>query len=247
VKCFGSAMEELTILHTSDLHGRLSRAAVTRLNRLKQEYGALLLDSGDALPIPNVLFPLWRPGVSVPMERAGYDAVCMGNREYFFLSMGIRWAVKSLPCPLIATNVKAPDSARLQRMVLLGSPSAPVAVLGLARRMIPPDSLLSRVSDVAWLSPAECLPDALRTARENARWVVVLSHLGVQDDLELIAHGFGGDVLLGGHDHLLVPQAVLGRGSILVYSGYWARWVTIIRLFREGGHVSAQVEATRLT
>ena len=51
-------MATLTVLHTADLHNRLTRAAAERLKVLREEHSALLLDSGDALSVPNVLVPL---------------------------------------------------------------------------------------------------------------------------------------------------------------------------------------------
>ncbi len=239
-------METLTILHTTDLHGRLSAAAAQRLAELKAQQGALLLDSGDALPVPNALAVPWRCAVSARMAEAGYDAVGVGNREYHFRSLGLHWAARRLPCPLVATNLRVPGAPGVRLTVVLDSPAGPVAVLAAARCMIPPRSGLARLSDIGWTDPFEVLPEALARAREQARWVVVLSHLGVRDDLTLAARGLGGDVLLGGHDHFLTPRALLGLGTPLVYSGYWARWVTVVGLSREGKRITPRVEVVRL-
>ncbi len=239
-------MAELTILHTSDMHGRLSAAAAERLAQLKAQHGAVLLDSGDALPLPNIVALPWRFAVAARMARAGHDAVSLGNREYFFRSLGLRWAARSFPCPLVATNLTVPPAAGIEPHVVLPSPAGPVAVLGLARQMVVDGSWLARWSDVAWVEPAEALAEAVPRLREQARWVVVLSHLGQRDDLALAAEGGDWDVLLGGHDHVLTPRAVLGLGKPVVQSGYWGRWATIVTLARDDGRVDTRVEAVRL-
>lgn len=239
-------MAELTILHTSDMHGRLSAAAADRLAQLKAQHGAILLDSGDALPLPNIIALPWRFAIGVRMGQAGHDAACLGNREYFFRSFGLRWAARSFPCPLVATNLTVPSSAGIQQHLVLPSPAGPVAVLGLARQMVVNGSWLAWSSDVTWVEPAEALADAVPRLRDQVQWIVVLSHLGQRDDLDLAARGGDWDVLLGGHDHVLTPRGVLGLGKPVVQSGYWGQWATIVTLAREQGKVDARVRAVRL-
>ena len=60
-------MGELTLLHTADLHGRLTTAAADRLRELRERHQALLLDSGDAITAPNVLLWPWQEPVLARM------------------------------------------------------------------------------------------------------------------------------------------------------------------------------------
>ncbi len=227
-------MAELVLLHTGDLHGRMSAAQAAKLRELKRDLGALLLDSGDALPVPNILAVPWRTTVARRMGEAGYDAVALGNREYFFRARGAAWAARSFGFPVVATNLDVPAGVPVKREVLLEHGAGRVAVLGLARRMIAPPSPLQRASDVRWREPAETLAEALPAARQKADWVVVLSHLGLEQDLSLAEAGLGGDVILGAHDHLLAPLALSDLPTPVVHSGCHGRWVSVLRLRREG-------------
>lgn len=250
-------MAELVLLHTADLHGRLTRAAAARLREMKAELGALLLDSGDALSVPNILAVPWRTTTARRMSDAAYDAMGLGNREYFFLASGIAWAARSLPFPLVATNLDLPSAAGVEPMACLTHASGAVAVFGLARCMILPDSWLQRVSNVRWRDPVETTQGMIGAVRDKVQWVVALSHLGLRDDLRLARECPELDIVLGAHDHLLAAVAASPDGPAVVHSGYYARWVSIVRLRRpgirhEGGHGSAgqradvSVEVVRL-
>lgn len=233
-------MADLVILHTGDLHGRLSAAAAARLRRIKTDLEALLLDSGDALPVPNILAVPWRTAVAGRMAEAGYDAVALGNREYFFLSRGIAWAARGFSCPLVATNLILPPAAGVKRVVFLPHAAGAVAILGLARCMIRPGSLLQRMSDVRWQDPLEALREVGVELRRRARWVVVLSHLGLREDLRLACQWPEADVILGAHDHLVAAVAPAPTGPTVIHSGRHARTVSIVRLRgRETSEASA--------
>lgn len=230
-------MAELVLLHTGDIHGRLSRAAAARLREMKAELGALLLDSGDALPVPNILAVPWRTATARRMGDAAYDAMAVGNREYFFRASGMAWVARNLPFHLLATNLDLPTAAGVQHVAYFPHASGEVAVLGLARCMIPPGSWLERLSNVRWRDPVETARETIEAARRQAQWVVALSHLGLRDDLRLACECPELDVILGAHDHLRTVVAARQDGPVVVHSGYHARWVSVIRLRRPGnGH-----------
>jgi 2',3'-cyclic-nucleotide 2'-phosphodiesterase (5'-nucleotidase family) len=173
-------MTALVIIHTSDLHGRLSKAAAQVLRQLKSAHGALLVDSGDALPLPNFLAVPWRLAVAARLAEARYDALALGNREWFFWAWGLAWTARGLPCPLVATNLALDERTGVKRQVLCATAGGQVAILGLARRMLPERSGPAPLGMVRWLPPTACLPAALAQARQRAQWVVVLSHLGLK-------------------------------------------------------------------
>lgn len=235
-----SRMAELVILHTGDLHGRLSAAAASRLRRMKTDLGAVLLDSGDALPVPNILAVPWRTTVARRMADAGYDAVALGNREYFFLSRGIEWTARGFSCSLVATNLTLPRAAGVERVAFVPHAAGEVAVLGLARCMIEPGSFLQRLSNVHWRDPIEAVKEVIVEVRRRARWVVVLSHLGLREDLRLACEWPEPDVILGAHDHLLAAIAPSPAGPPVIHSGHHGQTVSVVRVRKaETGEASA--------
>ena len=255
-KSLTTQMPKLTIIHTSDLHGRLSRRIAAVLRELKARRGAVLLDSGDCTAMPNIIASPWAPPVVKRMAEAGYDAVAVGNREWFFRAAGMRWLARALPCPLVATNIEPAERAGLAPMALLDTAGGKVAVLALARKMVEPRSWLQRLCNHRWIEPSKALAKYLPQARERADWVIVLSHLGLRDDLA-IATSQPIDLVLGGHDHILTPRGIVsvgsqadddgGAGAPVVHSGYYGRWATVVTLRRlEEGTAQVAVEVIRL-
>ena len=239
-------MAELTIVHTSDLHGRLTFRSADFLRQLKDRHNALLLDSGDCTALPNILAVPWTPPVARLMARAGYHAVAVGNREWFFRAFGIRWMARALPCPLLATNIAfSAASPPIQPMAVLEAGGHKVAVLALARKMVDPASWLQRLCDHRWVEPAAALAEYLPRAQAEADFVVVLSHLGLDGDLEIAKIG-GIDLILGGHDHILTPRGLKSLPAPIVHSGYHGRWATIVQMRKIQGRVQADVKAVRL-
>jgi 2',3'-cyclic-nucleotide 2'-phosphodiesterase (5'-nucleotidase family) len=212
---------------------------------MKAERGALLLDSGDAVTKPNVA-PVWpRTAIAGAMGKAGYDAMGMGNREWEFTALGIRCVTRTLRFPLIASNIDAPAFARVEKMAVLETAAGRVAVLGAARYMRVP-GWIAPLGGVKWRDPAETLAEMVPRAREEAEWVVVLSHLGLAADLALAESADGVDLILGGHDHVLTTQA-LGEGAAVVHSGCYGQWATVVSLERGAdGRARAETLAVRL-
>ena len=236
------------ILHTADMHGRLTVERAERLRKMKAERGALLLDSGDAVTVPNVMPVSWRTKMAGTMGEAGYDAMAMGNREWDFTALGVWCVTRTLTFPVVATNIEAPAYARIEKMVVLDTAAGKVAVLGAARNMRVP-AWIAPLGSVKWREPAEALAEMMPRAKDEAEWVVVLSHLGLAGDLELAAKIEGADLILGGHDHVLTTQALGdGGGARVVHSGSYLHWVTAISLDRDAdGRARVEVEPVRMT
>jgi 2',3'-cyclic-nucleotide 2'-phosphodiesterase (5'-nucleotidase family) len=229
------------------MHGRLTVERAELLRRMKSERGALLLDSGDAVTVPNVMPVSWRTKMAGTMAAAGYDAMGMGNREWDFTALGVWCVTRTLSFPLVATNIDAPGYARIEKMVVLDTAAGKVAVLGAARNMRVP-AWIAPLGKVRWRDPAEALAAMVPSAKDEAEWVVVLSHLGLAGDLELAAKIEGVDLILGGHDHVLTTQPLGEDGAVkVVHSGSYLHWVTAISLDRgEDGRAIVEVEPVRL-
>ncbi|MBC7288082.1 MAG: metallophosphoesterase [Armatimonadetes bacterium] len=239
-------MSELAVIHTADLHGRLTTTSAALLRDLKERYRALLLDSGDFTALPNFLAVPWRIPVVSRMATAGYDAAALGNREWFFRSFGVRWIASRLPFPLVASNVVFPPGSGVAELILLPAPGGQnVAVIALARCMVDPRSALQHLCDSRWQPPGDALRRLVPRAREQADWVVVLSHLGLFSDLAL-AQTFSVDLVLGGHDHVLTTRAIPAGRAAVVHSGCHGAWATVIGLARHRDGVRIDVRPVRL-
>src|SRR4051812_34263923 len=104
----------MLIIHTNDMHGRQTPAVLERVRRLREEFpGALLLDAGDAVTAGNLGF---RPGgepVLEAMSEAGYQAMCLGNRETHPRKEILPKKLDRARFPLLSANMIAKGGAPL--------------------------------------------------------------------------------------------------------------------------------------
>jgi len=231
-------MAALTLLCTTDLHGRLSLAQAHRLRALREERGALLVDCGDALTAPNVLIWPWTERVLTSMNAAGYAALGAGNREFFFRHRGLRHKTAAARFPILAANLDSlGGQPALTPHLILPSPAGDrVGFFGLMREMIRPGNPLEAVSNLRftpWQAAARAQVEFLRP---QVDWLVGLSHLGPESDEELAALC-----------PELEPAALRPRAPRAVHKPpAGARDAGRPRAVRAGGPAPAQAWASRL-
>jgi 5'-nucleotidase / UDP-sugar diphosphatase len=225
----------------------------TLLEAERQRGPALWLDSGDALEGAEVFR---RFGGRVELEllsALGLGAMALGNHE---LSLGDgelgQLFQSSASFPVLAANLQ-PDEASALRGRLLPSALVDVAgvrvgIVGVSNPKSPPN-LASR--DNPWrleLSPdlAAAVQAAVDELVPRTALIVVLSHLGLDEDHALLRGTSGVDVLLGGHQHVLTPEpewqddcdsvelqerrGCSPRRVPIVHSGAYCRWLSQVDL-----------------
>jgi 2',3'-cyclic-nucleotide 2'-phosphodiesterase (5'-nucleotidase family) len=235
--------QRLTILHTADFHGSLTLEKAERLREMKEDYGdCLLLDSGDALRSGNVMVPLRPEPTPELMNLAGYDAMCLGNREYFFRRSGLLRKTRAAEFAVMAANLAAKrgDMGHIaqQKVFLVGE--ARIGVFGLAREMIGPDSFWDRFSDMVFLDPEETIESTTADLRRHADLLVLLSHLGLETDRALARRGYRIDLILGGHDHAKVSfDSTQDDPPFLSHPGAYGEGVAVLHLDIDSGAITA--------
>lgn len=198
--------QRLTILHTADFHARLTPEKAQHLREMKHAHApCLLLDSGDALQSANVTLPLRNEHVIDLMNEAGYDAMCLGNREYFFRRSGLLRKTRAAEFIVLAANLcpRRGDMGHIGQQKVFRVGEVRVGVFGLAREMISPSSMWARFTDMVFLDPDEVAESVTAGLRQYSDVVVLLSHLGLEADRRIAAK-CDVDLILGGHDHVQV-------------------------------------------
>lgn len=230
-------MAKIDILHTSDLHNNLTPELAEKLAHLKQSLGgALLLDSGDAIRSGNVGFNPFGERALALMNTAGYDAMCIGNREYHFLSRPMRAKLSRANFVLLSANLVGPNPmARVQPHIDFTLQGIRVRVFGLSVPCVTRRMAIHRISGQYFVDPVERGVQIAAELREGCDILIALTHIGLDRDQELANNTPHIDIILGGHTHTVTKQPVYVGKTAILHHGYHAEHLGHVVLeFTEG-------------
>jgi 2',3'-cyclic-nucleotide 2'-phosphodiesterase/3'-nucleotidase len=211
--CASAAEEktaELTILHTSDLHGKVlpfndfanrpsdrgSLAQVaTLVAEIRQSSGhpVMVFDSGDTIqgtPFEQFVHVRWgEPSPTIEaMNRIGYQAMAVGNHEFNFGLEVLERARKQAQFPFLSANTLREDTGELafEPYAVFEQGPIRVGVLGLITPNIPgwekPENYRGLIFEPMDVAARRWVP-VLRE-KELCDVVVVLAHTGFEQDPE---------------------------------------------------------------
>jgi len=220
-------VRSLTILHTNDLHARLSPledrqggfayfAAAIRHERANCT-DCILLFAGDLVqgsPVSTIFHGL--PVYEIA-NLFGFDAATVGNHEFDYGWMQVRKFIQTANYPMVSCNlVGANGQLFTQPYVILTVNKLRVAVVGAMT-----DDLRG-ISEPQLLGEWHTLP-VVATARKYAAelraksdLVVLLGHISGREETEFLDTAPEIPVLVTGHLHSGLPQALSRDGRVLV-------------------------------
>ena len=220
----------LTILHINDFHGWLlpppsgpGKPEVGGLAHLAAEVKkertlmTLFLAGGDLMQGSNLSnLNLGRPVIEA-LNLMGLDASAVGNHELDFGLDVLRARAVEARFPFLAANIKGSDiwSASVVRQV----GPVRVALFGLTTTETPVATHPRNVAGLTFLQPDEVAKEMVAKLRSEADIVVLLSHLGFDEEEKLAAAVPGIDVIVGGHSHTRIETPVR-VGDTLVLQAY---------------------------
>lgn len=222
----------MRIYHTSDLHDHTGIAEPLRT--LRASAPGLLVDCGDSLRGSQTVYHRKEPIVA-EIDKAGYDAQAMGNREFHYLFGCVRARAAQMRHPLICSNLTDTKNRPLPFLPSLSLPydGTNVHFSGLLIMQYPIGSAWERVFGWRFLDPFETIARAAAAVPDGEPFVV-LSHLGLSLDRKLARAVPRIDLLLGGHSHDTLPQPEIVEGVPIVHAGPYGKFVSRSDLQRDG-------------
>ncbi len=244
-------LTKITLLHTNDTHSQIDpfppghhkfpgmggfarRAALVRQIR-QEEKNVLLFDAGDIYQ-GTPYFNYFKGEVEIKlMTEIGYNAATIGNHEFDNGLDGIDRNLKYATFPFISSNYDFSDTIlknKILKYCIFEIDNIKVGVFGLGIEL---DGLVAKAGYGNTI-----FQDPVKKAAEHAWFlknekkcelVVCLSHLGFsyQDnqisDVTLAKQSKNIDVILGGHTHTTLQNAVVlsnsdGQEIIIGQAGY---------------------------
>jgi len=221
--------------------GGLDRLAAV-VGRVRAERGddkVLFLDGGDT----------WQGSLGANASR-GQDMVdCMallkpdamtGHWEFTYGEARVKELIKSLGFPFLALNIRDTEwnEPAFEPMKLFEKGGVKIAVLGQAFPYTP-------VANPRWMMPKwsfgireeDVRANVEKARKAGAQLVILLSHNGFDVDRKLAGRVSGIDVILTGHTHDALPEAVRVSNTLLVASGSHGKFISRLDLDVQNGAV----------
>lgn len=218
-------MVRLKILHFNDVHSRFEELArlVSAAEESKDE-NTLILDAGDTADFARVETE-GTCGVisSAILNEMSVDARVFGNNEGFSGKKNGRIISESSWCPIVTCNMYdmkgrrlafVDDAAILERSgvrILVVGATAPYNVF---YNLFEIDVRDPQTEILRVLKKYEGIPYDL---------LLILSHLGIEEDRLMASRLPNVDVIVGGHSHTLLKKPVVENKTIICQAGSYGK------------------------
>lgn len=234
-------MEKIVLLHTNDLHSHLENwpkirrfiEQKKRENEKKENTTTITVDLGDFVDRWHPLSEATDGQANVElMNNVGYDAVTIGNNEgvgnakdqlnhlydqaNFDVLLDNLFDKHLLQPPKWAKKYKIIETPQQTKIGLLAL-TAPFPLT---------------YSPNGWdiRNPYDILPELVEELRPKVDILVLMSHLGIQDDRQIAQELPSIDVILGSHTHHLLIDGQIVNGVQLAAAGKYGQYVGEVHL-----------------
>ncbi len=223
----------ITIFHTNDMHARLE--AMVRLSsfarKMRNEaemHGRLIFfwDAGDAADRRSQLCSITKgAGFSSILNAMGYSLQTMGNAIALpYGPQAMANVAKRADFPILAANCRdgrSPLPEGLSETTIIPLPHGlRMGVIGVTA----PWGGLYQIFGLDFPDTHTLTQDLIADLKnQNAALIIVLSHLGLEEDRHLAEEVPGIDLIIGGHSHDLLPEGELVNGVLIAHAGEFAQ------------------------
>ncbi|OTP11438.1 Ser/Thr protein phosphatase [Enterococcus sp. 10A9_DIV0425] len=239
-----NTLEEIVLLHTNDLHSHLENwprirrflEQKKRENEKKATTTTITVDLGDFVDRWHPLSEATNGQANVElMNQIGYDAATIGNNEgvgnskdelnhlYDYANFDVLldnlFDENTLQPPKWAKPYKIIETKQQTKIGLIAF-TAPFPLT---------------YSPNGWdiRQPYEILPELVENLRPKVDVLVLMSHLGIQDDLQIAEEIPAIDVILGSHTHHLFKEGKVVNQVQLAAAGKYGQYVGEVHLTLE--------------
>ena len=173
----------------------------------EQNPHVLFLHAGDMVQ-GSLYYTLFQGRADVQVYTAmGLDAMAAGNHEFDGGAPGMRILLDHAGFPILSANLDVSDdpdlAGRIAPYIIRQVNGEPVAVIGL---------LVEHLAKISSPSAGTRMLPVIETAQQiidqrtaqGVQIIILLTHIGYDNDLALGASVTGADIIVGGHSHTLL-------------------------------------------
>jgi 2',3'-cyclic-nucleotide 2'-phosphodiesterase (5'-nucleotidase family) len=240
------------IIHSNDRHGyvepvtdgisgsRTGGAGVEatiidsiKLDAIKHEVPCLLVDCGDffqGTPVVNAT----KGKVMIDLFNAmKYHFVTFGNHEFDYGWQELKQRMKESNFLWVSSTVEAPNLDGLYRPWLTYTLNGTkVAFLGATTPSTPDKQLKNRIEGIIFHEPLERLKPIIALLKRDSevKIIVLISHLGLNTDMELAQVLPEIDLILGGHSHSILKEPVKVGNTWICQTGTASKYLGVVKV-----------------
>lgn len=225
---------EFVLFHTSDVHGAISAHPVSEgrdsESRLMGGYAVLknlinsyrnnpeyrnsrimYLDSGDYFQGTPIVDRTKGAVMIDFLNHMQTSAVTLGNHEFDYSYPTLIEQFKKKKFPVICSNVFEKATGMLPEFAesykVFTHQGRKIGIIGVDTPETATISFEKNVKDLVFCQPASIVKSLVKLLRKSGvDFVILLSHLGYDADLEIAAEIEGIDLIIGGHTHKLSKE-----------------------------------------
>lgn len=231
---------ELFILHTNDIHGYVESyegGGLERIAALVEEYRrahpgkVVLLDGGDTslgTPLSGLFHGL--PTAEI-MDLMNYDAVVLGNHEFNWGKTRMKSLTEEMNTAVLCANLvrEDGDTPPYPGWTVFERNGVKLAVVGLVAPDTPRRAPVEATEEWLFLQPATAVEAVLPLLDEHDV-LISLNHIGLDDDKSLARALPNIDLIVGGHSHTPLLEAVYESGVPIVQAGCYGQFLGVVKV-----------------
>jgi 5'-nucleotidase len=207
----------VTIVHTNDIHAHVEPVRIrdrsfggyartaTLINRLrKSDPNVVILNAGDTFQ-GTLYFNVFEGLADLALMNAiGYQAMAVGNHEFDKGPAPLAVFARYAQFPLLSANLDVSGEPSLKDLIrpstVIEVGGTKVGVVGATTEDTP--SIAAPGPTVKFLDTAASVQAEVdRLTKQGINKIIVLSHIGYTDDLNLASKLRNVDLIVGGHSH----------------------------------------------
>ena len=229
---------EIAILSVNDMHSNVDMFPkfASMVDSLRAVYPDLLVvsagDNRTGNPVNDQYDPVNYPMITL-MNEVGFNMSAVGNHEWDGDIVNFQNDIERAKFPFLCANVFITDTVKLdiKPFVTFENQGVKMAVIGMIelRHDGLPGAHPKNLTKVSFKPDTEVLPE-YQYLRDQNDVVILLSHCGLDDDMELAQANSWLDAIIGGHTHTLIEHPSETNGVLITQSGSSLKYATLVKL-----------------
>lgn len=216
---------QLRILHTNDLHGKLTADKLPFLLSLRMS-ADLYFDTGDCLRTGNLGLPLRKDPVWEDLKEARCTASVIGNRETHVLESVFRSKLAGSAHPVLCANLANRAGEKpLPSSLHLQVDDVRIGVVAVSVPMVTERMRTQAASAYLWSDPIKAAIEEGEKLRDKVDLLVALTHIGYSQDRRLAEATDLFEVIFGGHSHTVLERPERVNRTWICQGGSHARYI----------------------